>query len=52
LPTTIQEARSATPLGRFGTTQEVADVVVFVCLDEAAYITGSVVGVDGGLVMM
>jgi 3-oxoacyl-[acyl-carrier protein] reductase len=41
-----------TPLGRFGTTQEVADAVAFLASDEAAYITGQVLAVDGGLVMM
>ena len=53
LPESIQEGiRSATPMGRFGTAEEIADVVVFLCSDEAAYVTGQVVGVDGGLVMM
>jgi 3-oxoacyl-[acyl-carrier protein] reductase len=41
-----------TPLGRFGTTEEVAFAVAFLASDEAAYITGQVLAVDGGLVMM
>ncbi len=41
-----------TPLGRFGTTEEVACAVAFLASDEAAYITGQVLAVDGGLVMM
>ncbi|MEO6208327.1 MAG: 3-oxoacyl-[acyl-carrier-protein] reductase [Candidatus Limnocylindrales bacterium] len=46
------EITSRTPLGRFGTTQEIADAVAFLASDEAAYITGQVLAVDGGLVMM
>ncbi len=41
-----------TPLGRFGTPEEVANAVAFLASDEAAYITGHVLAVDGGLVMM
>jgi 3-oxoacyl-[acyl-carrier protein] reductase len=41
-----------TPLGRFGTPEEIANAVAFLASDEAAYITGQVLAVDGGLVMM
>jgi 3-oxoacyl-[acyl-carrier protein] reductase len=41
-----------TPLGRFGTPEEIANAVAFLASDDAAYITGQVLGVDGGLVMM
>ena len=39
------------PLGRYATPQEVADVVTFLAGDGAAYITGAVIPVDGGLGM-
>ncbi|MBM3924648.1 MAG: 3-oxoacyl-[acyl-carrier-protein] reductase [SAR202 cluster bacterium] len=37
------------PMGRLGTPEDVAGIVAFLCGDEAAYITGQVIGVDGGL---
>ena len=45
-------ARERTPLGRFGTPEDVAQAVAFLASEEAAYITGQVLAVDGGLVMM
>ena len=53
LPEALQaEITARTPLGRFGTTEEIADAVAFLASDEAGYITGHVLAVDGGLVMM
>ena len=46
-----EEIRSAVPLGRFGTTTEVAAAVKFLASPEAGYITGAVIPVDGGLSM-
>jgi 3-oxoacyl-[acyl-carrier protein] reductase len=44
------EADLATiPLGRFGTARELGDIVCFLASDRAAYITGSTIDVDGGL---
>jgi 3-oxoacyl-[acyl-carrier protein] reductase len=45
------EAERAVPLGRFGTPEECADVVTFLCSDAAGYVTGAIVPVDGGLGM-
>jgi len=50
-----EEARSvfmsAIPLGRFGTVDDVANIVAFLVSDDANYITGQVIKVDGGMLM-
>jgi len=42
---------AGTPLGRIGTPDEVADVIVFLCSPLARYVTGETVVVDGGSVL-
>ena len=46
-----EELARLTALGRLGTSEEVAAAVAFLCSEEAGYITGAVVPVDGGLSM-
>ncbi|MDH2427188.1 SDR family NAD(P)-dependent oxidoreductase [Sphaerisporangium sp. TRM90804] len=45
----LEEYRRRSPLGRLGRPEDVANVVVFLSGDQAAYITGETVNVDGGL---
>ncbi len=40
------------PIGRMGTTQEIADLALFLCSDEAGFITGSNYAIDGGFVTL
>jgi NAD(P)-dependent dehydrogenase (short-subunit alcohol dehydrogenase family) len=39
----------AVPLGRFGTSDEVAEVAVFLAADDSSYVTGTELFVDGGV---
>ena len=54
LPPEIQEAIRAwheggwTPMGRLGTPEDVGNAVMLFCMDEASFITGQILHVDGG----
>lgn len=45
------QVESHTPMGRAGESWEMAAAVAFLCSDEAAYITGQTLFVDGGLTL-
>ncbi|AEH51319.1 3-oxoacyl-[acyl-carrier-protein] reductase [Pseudothermotoga thermarum] len=47
----IEAVLARTPLARMGTPEEVAYVYLFLASDESSYVTGQVIGVDGGLVI-
>ena len=50
LPDNVKEAYlKQIPLARFGTPEDVADVVDFLASDKASYITGQVIEVTGGM---
>jgi len=50
-PAATEALISLTPLGHLGTVEDVAAAAVYFASDEAAYVTGQVLGVDGGIVM-
>jgi 3-oxoacyl-[acyl-carrier protein] reductase len=43
------ERGARVPIGRFGTAEEVADVIVYLASARAGYVNGALVDVDGGL---
>ena len=47
-PEIISAYHDAIPLNRYGTETEIANAIVYLCSDKASYITGQVLGVDGG----
>ena len=50
-PKARAEVESHIPMGRAGTPEEIAAVFVFLASDDASYITGQALNVDGGLEM-
>jgi 3-oxoacyl-[acyl-carrier protein] reductase len=50
-PAAAEAIRSLTPMGYVGSAADVAAAAVYLASDEARYVTGQVIGVDGGMVM-
>ena len=48
---TINELREETPLNNLGTPEDIAQAAVFLCSDKAKFITGQVLGINGGFVI-
>lgn len=51
-PERLEEEATKIPLGRLGTPEEIADLVLFLASDEASYITGATVDINGGDLMI
>lgn len=47
----LESLREKTPLGRLGEPEDIANAYLFLASDEAAYINGALINVDGGLVL-
>ncbi len=50
-PEGLDGVRASTPVGRLGTPEEIADAIVFLCSDQASFIHGQVIEINGGFLM-
>lgn len=48
---TLEALRKETPLEILGTPEQVADIVYYLCSEKAAFITGQIIGVNGGMII-
>jgi len=45
----VEQIKQIIPMARLGKPEEVANVIRFLCSDDASYITGQVIGINGGI---
>jgi 3-oxoacyl-[acyl-carrier protein] reductase len=50
-PEGLDSVRASTPVGRLGSPEEIADAIVFLCSDQASFIHGQVIEINGGFLM-
>ena len=48
---TLNELKEETPLNRLGTPEDIAEAALFLCGDKAGFISGQILGVNGGFVI-
>jgi NAD(P)-dependent dehydrogenase (short-subunit alcohol dehydrogenase family) len=49
-PETMEQTKAATPIGRLGQPEEIGDAAVWLCSDDASFVTGETLVIDGGYV--
>lgn len=47
----LDDLKARTPLGRLGTPEDVASLAYFLCSEEASFLTGQIIGCDGGFLL-
>lgn len=50
-PEIMEELKDETPLGRIGTSNDIAQAALYLCSDGAAFVTGQVMTIDGGFIV-
>lgn len=50
-PEIISDITDETPLGRIGTPQDIASLMLFLASEESSFITGQIIGINGGLII-
>jgi NAD(P)-dependent dehydrogenase (short-subunit alcohol dehydrogenase family) len=50
-PQVLEGVAQATPVGRVGRPEEIADAIVFLCSERATFIHGQVIEINGGFLM-
>jgi 3-oxoacyl-[acyl-carrier protein] reductase len=48
-PEVLEDMKKKVPLGRLATPEEMADAYLFLCSEEASYVNGHTLSVDGGM---